>query len=67
MAPGGVDLIEGDDDLKCDQHDDNEFEAERPAGVDEIGEGIGGFRHHGEFAVERIDALVSSYSSSSLA
>src|ERR1700722_10040958 len=57
MTPDSVDLIECDNDLKRDQHDDNEFEAQRRASVDEIGQRIGGFRHHGEFPVERIDAL----------
>jgi hypothetical protein len=58
MTPGSVDLIECDDDLERDQHHHNQFEAQRSAGVDDVGEGVGGFGHHGEFPVERIDAFL---------
>ena len=58
MTSGSVDLIECDDDLERDQHHDNQFEAQRSAGVDDVGEGVGGFGHHGELPVERIDALL---------
>src|ERR1700758_2405448 len=44
-----IDLIEHADDLERDQHDDNEFEAQRSAGVDDVGERVGGFRDHGQF------------------
>src|SRR6201989_947789 len=47
-----IDLIEHPDDLERDQHDDNELEAQRSAGVDDVGECVGGFRHHGQFPVE---------------
>ena len=42
VAPGSVDLIKCDDDLECDQHHDNQFEAQRAAGVDDVGERVGG-------------------------
>ena len=58
MASGRIDLIESDDDFERDQDNDDEFEAQRSAGVDNIGERVGGFSHHGELPVERIDALL---------
>ena len=57
MAPAGIDLIERDDDFERDQQNDNDFEAQRSARVDDVGERIGRFRHHSELSVERIDAL----------
>jgi len=57
MAPGGVDLIEGDDHLERDQHDDDDFEAQRAARVDDIGKRVGRFRDHGKLSVEGVEAL----------
>ena len=57
MAPGSVNLIECDDDLECDQHNDDDFEAQRSARVDDIGKCVGRFRDHGELPVEGIYAL----------
>jgi hypothetical protein len=58
VTPGRIDLIKGDDDLECDQRHDNQLEAQRSAGVDDVGEGVGGLGYHGEFPVEHIDAFL---------
>ena len=58
MAPGSINLINGGDDLERDQHNDDEFEAQRSTRVDDICECVGRFRHHGELPVERVDALI---------
>src|SRR5580658_9491857 len=58
MTPGRVDLVKGDDDLECDKDQDDQSEAQRSAGVDDVGERVGGLGDHRELAVEGIDALL---------
>src|SRR5438045_9311918 len=51
-------LIGRDDDFEQDQHNDDDIEAERALGADDIGERLRGFRDHRELAVECLGALL---------
>ncbi len=57
MAAGGEDLRDADHDFKADQKHDDDLEPQRAAGVDDVGERIGGLGDHRELAVERLDPL----------
>ena len=45
-AARGEDLVKADHDLKADQEHDDDLEPQRAARVDDVGERIGGARHH---------------------
>jgi hypothetical protein len=40
-------LIKGDDNFERDQHNDNEFKAQRSKRIDDVSESVGCFGHHG--------------------
>ena len=54
-AAPGEDLRDADHDFERDQQHDDDFQPQRAAGVDDVGERIGRLGHHLELAVERFD------------
>src|SRR5579872_519335 len=51
-------LIAGDQQFDGDQYDDDDFEPQRPPGVDDVGEHFGGIGDDRELARERLGAFL---------